>query len=152
MSTEREYLEGQIVLVGHGHVGRRIAETLAASSIPDVVAEQNRQLVEALRKKGIAAVSGDAAEPAVLIQAHIADAAMLVVTTPDSLAIRQMIATARALNPQIEIVLLGGSEDESALLCKEAAGTVFVGDEELAKGMASHVVDRFLPKHATAGH
>ena len=149
MSTEREYLEGQVVLVGHGRVGHRIAQTLAASGIPFVVAEQNRELVEALRKKGIAAVSGDAAEPTVLIQAHIADAAMLVVTTPDSLGIRQMIGTARALNPEIEIVLLSDSEEESALLRNEAAGTVFLRDEELAKGMANHVVRRFSPPQGT---
>ena len=72
MSTERKYLEGQVVLVGYGRVGRRIAKALDARGIPYVVAEQNRELVEDLRKKGVAAVSGNAADPAVLIQAHIA--------------------------------------------------------------------------------
>lgn len=146
MTTERKYLEGQVVLVGFGRVGKRIASALEARGIPYVVAEQNRELVEKLRKKGIAAVSGNAADPAVLIQAHIADAAMLVVATPDSLNVRQMANTARTLNPRIEIVLLTHSEDESMMLRKEGIGTVFFGEEELAKGMTRHVLTRFPPQ------
>ncbi len=150
MSTERKYLEGQVVLVGYGRVGRRIAQALDARGIPYVVAEQNREVVEELRRKGIAAVSGDAADPAVLIQAHIAHAAMLVVATPDPLNVRQMADTARTLNPGIEIVLRTHSEDESHLLRKDGVGTVFFGEEELAKGMTSHVLERFVPGTAVA--
>lgn len=153
MSTERKYLEGQVVLVGFGRVGSRIAKALDARGIPYVVAEQNRTLVEALRKSGIAAVSGNAADPAVLIQAHIAKAAMLVVATPDTLNVRQMVDTARALNPDIEILLRTHNEDESALLRNEGIATIFFGEEELAKGMASHVLERFAPALVTAhGH
>lgn len=143
MSTERKYLEGQVVLVGYGRVGKRIADALEASNIPYVVAEQNRELVESLRKKGIVAVSGNAGDPAVLIQAHIADAAMLVVAVPDSLNVRQMAQTARTLNPGVEIVLRTHSEEESEMLRKEDIGKVFFGEEELAKGMTRHVLRRF---------
>ena len=145
MTTERRYLEGQVVLVGLGRVGRRIADALDAKGIAYVVAEQNREMVEALRRSGKAAVSGDAADPAVLIQAHIANAAMLVVATPDTIAARKMVATARALNPAIEVVLRTHSEDESELLRRDGLGVVFFGEEELAKGMMSHVVGRFAP-------
>src|SRR5574337_632296 len=146
MSTERKYLEGQVVLVGYGRVGKRIADALEARGIPYVVAEQNRELVENLRKQGIAAVSGNAADPAVLIQAHIAEAAMLVVATPDPLNVRQMADTARTLNPDSEIVLRTHGEDESLMLRKDGIGTVFFGEEELAKGMAGHVLQRFAPQ------
>lgn len=146
MTTERKYLQGQVVLVGYGRVGKRIANALEARGIPYVVAEQNRELVEDLRKKGMVAVSGNAADPAVLIQAHIADAAMLVVATPDPLNVRQMADTARTLNPGIEIVLRTHSEDESMMLRKDGIGTVFFGEEELAKGMTGHVLKRFDPQ------
>lgn len=150
MSTERRYLEGQVVLVGYGRVGRRIAQALDERGIPYVVAEQNRELVEDLRKRGVAAVSGNAADPMVLVQAHIADAALLVIATPDPLNVRQMADTARTLNPSIEIVLRTHSEDESQLLQKDGIGTVFFGEEELAKGMTAHVLDRFAPAMANA--
>ena len=145
MSTERKYLQGQVVLVGYGRVGRRIARSLDERGIPYVVAEQNRELVEDLRAQGVAAVSGNAVEPAVLIQAHIADAAMLVVATPDPLNVRQMVDTARTLNPGIEIVLRTHSENESDMLRMDGVGTVFYGEEELAKGMTRHVLERFSP-------
>lgn len=150
ITTERKYLEGQVVLVGYGRVGRRIAKALDESKIPYVVAEQNREQVEDLRKKGGVAVSGNAADPAVLIQAHIASAAMLVIATPDTLNVRQMAEIARTLNPNIEIVLRTHSEDESQLLQKEKIGTVFFGEEELAKGMTSHVLQRFAPQTTTS--
>jgi CPA2 family monovalent cation:H+ antiporter-2 len=145
VSTERKYLSGQVVLVGYGRVGQRIAETLRARHIPYVVADQNRERVEDLRRAGVPAVSGDAAEPAVLIQAHVADAAMLVVATPDAVQVRKMAETARALNPDIEIVLRTNNEDEFRLLSQEGIGTVFCSEDELARGMLQHVVKRFEP-------
>jgi CPA2 family monovalent cation:H+ antiporter-2 len=134
-----------VVLVGYGRVGQRIAQALEARGIPYVVAEQNREQVEDLRNKGVAAVTGDAADPAVLIQAHIANAAMLVIATPDPVGVRQMAETARSLNPAIEIVLRTHSEDELNLLRKEGTGVVFFGEEELARGMVGHVLQRFHP-------
>lgn len=150
-NTDRKYLEGQVVIVGYGRVGNRIAKALDERGIPYVVAEQNRELVDSLRKKGRVAVSGNAADPTVLVQAHIVDAAMLVIATPDTLQVRQMATTARLLNPTIEIILRTHSEEESTLLGKEGIGTVFFGEEELAKGMATHVLDRYAPQNVHAG-
>lgn len=143
MATDQKYLSGQVVLVGYGRVGRRIGETFAEQGIPYVVAEENRELVERLRERGIAAVSGDASDGAVLIQAHIARASMLVVAIPDAFNVRQMIKTARTLNPGIETVLRTHSEEEAALLEREDSGKVFLGEDELAKGMSLHVLERF---------
>ena len=145
MSTESKYLAGQVVLVGYGRIGRRIAQALSERGIPYVIAEQNRELVEVLRKQGVAAVSGNAAEPAVLIQAHIANAAMLVIATQHPIDVRQMADTARKLNPEIGIVVCTHNEDESQLLRQDGIGMVFLGVEELAKGMIHHIVRRFTP-------
>ncbi|HCD05909.1 MULTISPECIES: YbaL family putative K(+) efflux transporter [unclassified Methylophaga] len=147
MSTESKFLKGQVVLVGFGRVGSRVAEALNARDIPYVVAEQNREQVEALRKQGIAAVAGNAAEPAVLIQAHIANAAMLVIATPDPVDIRQMADTARKLNPGIEIVLRTYNAAEAQLLTKDGIGTVFFSEDELAKSITSHITTRFAPNN-----
>jgi CPA2 family monovalent cation:H+ antiporter-2 len=153
MSTERRYLLGQVVLVGYGRVGRRIAEAMGARDIPFVVVEQNRDVVERLRNSGIAAVWGTATDPAVLVQAHVANAAMLVIATPDLVDIRPTLDAARTLNPGIEVVLRTHSEEESNRLRKDGVGAVFFGEEELARGMSGHVVGRFAaPTRAeTAG-
>lgn len=143
MTTERKFLEGQVVLVGYGRVGRRIAMSLQESGIPFVVAEQNRELVEKLRKQGQPAVSGNAADPMVLVQAHIANAAMVIIATPDSMDIRKIVDIAKQLKPDIEVVIRTHHEDEYQRLQKEVGDTVFFGEEELAKGMSAHVLRRF---------
>ncbi|OPF62844.1 YbaL family putative K(+) efflux transporter [Hydrogenophaga sp. H7] len=141
-STDRQLLSGQVVLVGYGRVGRRIAQALREHQLPFVVVEQNRETVDALRREGIAAVSGDAMTPEVLVQGHIAEAAMLVVAIPDAVDVRKMVEIARTLNPGIAVVLRTHNEEEADLLRKESLGTVFLGEHELARGMASHILDR----------
>ncbi|QBM26121.1 YbaL family putative K(+) efflux transporter [Hydrogenophaga pseudoflava] len=141
-STDRQLLSGQVVLVGYGRVGRRIAQALREHQLPFVVVEQNRETVDALRREGIAAVSGDAMTPEVLVQGHIAEAAMLVVAIPDAVDVRKMVEIARTLNPGIAVVLRTHNEEEADLLRKESLGTVFLGEHELARGMTSHILDR----------
>ena len=142
-TVEQEKLTGQVVLVGYGRVGRRIAQVLSAHGMHFVVAEQNRELVEQLRRQGVPAVAGDAAEPAVLIQAHIARASMLVVATPDTFGVRAMIETARMLNPAIRTVVRTHNESEADLLRNEKAGRVFFGEQELAASMSSYILHSF---------
>ncbi|MBS0447490.1 MAG: Kef family K(+) transporter [Proteobacteria bacterium] len=151
-STDPALLSGQVVLVGHGRVGRQISRSLREAGIACVVVEQNREFVEALRKEGRPAVSGDAADPAVLVQAHIARAGMLVVATPDTFGVRKMAETARTLNPAIEIVVRSHHEEEAALLQREGVGRVFIGEHELARGMAAHVVGRMGSAQGATAH
>lgn len=150
-TVDANRLTGQIVLVGYGRVGRRIGDALIEHGVPFVVAEQNRELVEQLRERGLWAVSGDASDPAVLIQAHIARARMLVIAIPDTFDVRRMIEIARALNPGIETVVRTHSDEEATLLRSENAGTVFVGEHELAIGMTRHVLER-IAVPAAADH
>jgi K+:H+ antiporter len=146
-------LTGHVVLVGYGRVGRRIGEALAANGVPFVVAEQNREIVEELRRANLAAVSGDASEPAVLIQAHIARAGLLVVAAPDVFAASRMVEIARKLNPGIETVARTHSDDETALLRRERIEKVFMGEQELALGMTRYVLGRMATAavHERAG-
>lgn len=151
--TPRDHLAGHVVLVGHGEVGARLAQALAQQGLPFVVAEQHRATVDTLRAQGWQAVSGDAASPDVLVQAHIAEAAMLVVTTSDPVAARQMVATAQTLNPAIAVVLRGQNAEESALLQGDCQGHVFMAEEALAQQMAGHIVAAFRPQpKTTAAH
>ena len=146
MSVDQAHLTGHVVLVGYGRVGRRIGEALTKRGVPFVVAEQNRELVEELRKRGILAVSGDSSDPAVLIQAHIARAHILVIATPDSFHVRRIIEIARMLNPSVETVVRTHSDEDAALLQKENAGKIFMGEHELALGMTSYVLERIAKK------
>ncbi len=143
MSVELTRLTGHVVLVGYGGVGRRIGEALTTHGISFVVAEANREIVEQLRRSGIPAVSGDLDEPDALIQAHVHRARLLVIATPDTLAVRRMIEIARAVNPKIETAVRTYSEEEQALLQKDNFGRVFLGEHELASAMIRHVLGRY---------
>ena len=156
-STEDKYLAQQVVLVGYGRVGRRLTTLLLARQVPVVVVEQNREVVERLRQEGVPAVAGDATDPEVLVQAHIATARMLVIASPDTLGMRQMMVTARTLNPQIKTVLRTHSEAEAKLLAEEDQDqpedqqvAVFVSEQELARAMAQHVLLLSEPLPAAA--
>jgi CPA2 family monovalent cation:H+ antiporter-2 len=140
MTVHTRELTNHVVLVGYGKVGRRIGDALAARNLNFVVAEQNREKVEALRLKGIHAVAGDASDPAVIIQAHIARARMLVITTPDALRVKRMIEIALMLNPKIALLVRACNKDEAELLRKEHSGAVFLGEQELALNMTSHIL------------
>ncbi|MDT8377039.1 MAG: YbaL family putative K(+) efflux transporter [Mariprofundaceae bacterium] len=139
-TVDQSSLTGHIVIVGYGRVGRRIGEALTAKGVPIVVAEQNREVVEQLRKQGIAAVSGDASDPAVLIQAHVARARVLVIAVPDAFQVRTMIEIAQTLRPDIETVVRAHSDEEEALLRKAGTGQVLMGENELAIAMTRHVL------------
>jgi len=139
-NTDEKHLHDQVVLVGYGRVGKLMAERLTAEKVHFVVAEQQRELVESLRARGMAAVSGDASDPAVLIQAHIARAALLVVTGGDTLQALQMVDTARQLNPTIRVLLRAYSEDEAKLLRDARLGEVFVAEQSLAEHLSEQVL------------
>jgi CPA2 family monovalent cation:H+ antiporter-2 len=141
MTVTHERLTGQVVLVGYGRVGRRIAQELSKQGVHYVVAEQNREVVEDLRRHDQPAVAGNAADPAVLIQAHIARASMLVIATPDTFHVRAMVETAKALNPGIRCVVRSHNEEEARLLREDTGGAVFVGERELAGSMTRHVLE-----------
>ena len=137
--VEERHLRDHVVLVGHGRVGRVLAEQLKARAVPFVVVETQRDVVEALRGRGQPAVLGDAQRPEVLVQAHLHHARLLVVAAPDLLAVRQIAQTARALRPAVRILLRTHSADEAELLAGAQLGEVFYAERELAVGMADRV-------------
>ena len=145
-STARETLTRPVVLVGHGVVGRRIAATLLEQQVPLVVVEHSRERVEALREAGVAAVYGNASEPRVLIQAHMAQARMLVVAVAESTDVRPMIETARRLNPDVVVIVRASNEEEAGYLRAEGARQAVHAKGALADEMVRLVLEAVATK------
>jgi monovalent cation:H+ antiporter-2, CPA2 family len=141
VTVKSSELTGHVVIAGYGRVGRRIGEALREAGTRFVVAEENRELVESLRESGQHAVAGDASVPAVLIQSHVARASVLAIAVPDPTRARRMIELARMLNPRVHILVRSHGDEESALL-KRGGTAVFMGEEELARSMARHILER----------
>ena len=74
-----------------------IGETLTRVGMPYIIIEQNRETAEALRAKGLPVLYGDATRPGVLREAHVDQARLLIVATPDPFQSRAMIDLARDL-------------------------------------------------------
>ncbi|NNG80775.1 cation:proton antiporter [Acinetobacter sp. ANC 5378] len=145
--VSQEYLRDQVVIVGHGEVGRRITKTLMAQDIKVVIAEENREIVESLREKGIAAVSGHATEPSVLIQAHIQHARLLVLSPMDILDIHKIVDIAKTLNPQIQVLVCAESKEEAEVIRRDGIGEVYFAKEEMAKNMTNHILHQIQIAH-----
>jgi CPA2 family monovalent cation:H+ antiporter-2 len=141
-SVESVHVTGHAVLVGYGRVGQRIHEILTERGVPVVVVEQNREAVERLRGRGLKAVAGAASDPAVLVQAHVSRARVLLLAVPDMIQVRQAVEIAQTLNPGIEVVARTHSAEDSDFLRKAQVGGVFMGEHELALSMANHAFER----------
>ncbi|WP_407410831.1 cation:proton antiporter [Acinetobacter sp.] len=151
--VSQDYLRDQVVLVGHGEVGRRITQTLMQNDIKVVIAEENREIVERLREKGIAAVSGVATEPSVLIQAHIQHARLLVLSPMDIVDIHKIVDTAKTLNPQIQVLLCAESKEEAEVIRRDNIGDVYYAKEEMANNMSDHILNQIqLAHHQAPSH
>ncbi|WP_286833113.1 MULTISPECIES: cation:proton antiporter [Acinetobacter] len=145
--VSQDYLRDQVVIVGHGEVGRRITTSLMEQNIKVVIAEENREIVEKLRAKGIAAVSGVATEPGVLIQAHIQHARLLVISPMDILDIHKIVDIAKTLNPEIQVLVCAESKEEAEVIRRDNVGAVYYAKEEMAKNMSRHILHQIQMAH-----
>ena len=145
--VSQDYLRDQVVIVGHGEVGRRITRTLMEQDIKVVIAEENREIVENLRQKGIAAVSGVATEAGILIQAHIQHARLLVLSPMDILDIHKIVDIAKTLNPQIQVLICAESKEEAEVIRRDGLGQVYFAKEEMANNMSEYILDQIHIAH-----
>ncbi len=132
--TPESALAGQIVLVGHGTLGTALHELLGER--PLVVIDRDREVVEALRAAGQAAVFGDAGEAMTLVQAHIAQAAWLVVALADVRGVPALLALARQLNPGLRCAVLAHTDEEAQWLGEAGVSHVLRSQRALAEALA----------------
>ena len=132
-------LRNHVVLVGHGRVGSFISSVLGEQSVPLFVIEDNEDGVAALRQEGIAALEGNAADPAVIEAANLPEARCLLVAIPDAFEGGQVVQQAHAINPSLPIIARAHSEEEIDYLKRHGATLVVMGEHEIAKAMLDNV-------------
>jgi CPA2 family monovalent cation:H+ antiporter-2 len=132
VTVDEEKLHEHAVVVGYGRVGRAVVEALTENRIPYVIIEQSHKRVEELRLRGQPAIYGDATRPTILSHAHLPDAALMVVATPEPVAVREISERARALAPHLTIIARTHSDEEQAHLEGHGVAEAFMGERELA--------------------
>jgi CPA2 family monovalent cation:H+ antiporter-2 len=122
-----------VVICGFGRVGAEIGAALDRWQQPYSVIELNPAIVRDLRERGIDALYGDAAEREELVSAGVPTARTVAVTTPDMLATEAVIRHARALNPNIHVIVRAPGTGEVRTL--SAGGADEVVQPEFEAGM-----------------
>jgi K+:H+ antiporter len=132
-------LTNHVVLIGHGRVGSFISGVLGETKTPIFVIEDDKDLVAALKAEGMEGIAGNAADPALIAAANLAEARCLLVAIPDAFEGGQVVQQARAINPKLLIVARAHSEAEIEHLKKHGADLVVMGEHEIAKAMLDNI-------------
>lgn len=116
LNIPRKGLDGHIVVVGAGRVGRSVVDALVHLGLPSVVIELNDRRVTQARDSGLPVIYGDASQAVVLEAARIGHARALLVTVPSFPDVRSIVQTARRLRPDLPIVARADSSEAVAAL------------------------------------
>ena len=98
-------LSDHVVIIGYGVNGRNVARALAKLEVPVVVVELNPRTVREMHDEGTPVVYGDATQEALLHQAGLERAQVLVIAIADPVAARAITAVARHMSPTLQIVV-----------------------------------------------
>jgi len=100
-----EGLKDHVVVVGYGRTGQAAGEVMKLTGVPFVVIDSDHGNVETCVAAGGRAIWGDAIFGTVLAAAGVGRARLLLVTIPDAAGIRTVVQQARAIRPDIAIVV-----------------------------------------------
>lgn len=147
-------LSGHVVLVGYGQVGAFVADVLAGSTPPLLIIEDDPNAVSEIRQRGITAIQGNAADPAVIAAAGLQRAYCLLVAVADAFEGGQVVQQARAINPDLLISARAHTQAEATHLQDHGADIVILGEHEVAKAMldlVAHLAEAKAGKEVRRG-
>ena len=130
------------VLIGYGPTGKTVARLLKESGIEPTVVELNIDTVRAVRREGIDAVYGDATRPETLLEAGIAAASSLILTSAGMANSTEVIGAAREANPKIRVLARATYLRDLPDLKRAGADTVFTGEGEVALAFVEDLLAR----------
>jgi Trk K+ transport system NAD-binding subunit len=99
-------MKGHVVVCGVGSIGYRVVEQIAHQGIPVVAAElRDNDFLHTVRHLGVPVLIADVRLKETLEELDVAEARCLVAATDDDLANLQAALNARAINPELRVVL-----------------------------------------------
>ncbi len=130
------------IVVGYGPVGETVTELLLDNEIEPTVIELNLDTVRRLKVFDVRAIYGDASRPEVLVQAGVARAANLILTSGAGGHDEEIIRRAKELNPGIHVLARTQYVRELPKLQKAGAEDVFAAEGEVALAFAVRILER----------
>lgn len=138
VKAEIDKLSNHIIIVGYGRIGMNLAKELQSGGEPLVVLEQNGERCAEARDSGHhLCLAGDATDENALKAAGVERARTLATVLPNDAANVFITLSARALNPDIEIIARGEMSTTESKLRQAGADRVVlpthIGAERIAE-------------------
>jgi len=124
------------IVVGHGPVGQTLTRLLREFGINPTIVETNIDTVLELQAAGRTAVFGDAKRAEILQAAGLPSASYLFVTVPHIEISRQVIHTAREMNPTVRILARAAYLNQQETLQHAGAAVIRYDEAESAAALA----------------
>lgn len=143
-----QQLEGHIVIVGLGRVGRQAANELHEAKSSFVVIDTTESARQFAEERNYLFIAGDATDDAVLERAGIARASGMIVTTGNDASNLYTVISARALNSKLFVVARAVEEGSVPKLIRAGANRAIsphaLGGRRLAHLILSPTVVDFF--------
>ena len=138
----RRTAANSIIIAGFGPAGEEVVQTLNAHGFEPHIIDLNPRTTSAHVH------FGDAAQPEILAEAGLDNAAGIVVTIPDPAAAAAIVRTVRAIRPEVPVIVRSRHSRSAAALL--AAGATNVVDEErtVGRNLSKLALQLFRPTSA----
>jgi CPA2 family monovalent cation:H+ antiporter-2 len=133
-------LMNHAVIIGYGRVGKQMVDVLESLEVPMLVIEADAEQIDALNKRKIPTLFGDAANSEVLMHASLEKARILVITVQSESASSLIITTAKNLNPRLSIIARASSQEGVRVLAKLGAQHTVQAELEEGLELISHAL------------
>lgn len=136
---EKPPVKDHVLIIGFGLPGQQVAWAAQSVKVRCVVVEEDPDLAELAQQRGMLTIQGDAVQPGVLEKAHAALARAVVVTLPDPVQAKRVVAEVHACSKARLLVRARTVASEGSLYAKGANEVV---SEDLETGLL--LMDRVL--------
>ncbi len=141
-------MQNHVIICGYGRNGQQVANELKAHDHQYIVIDQNHDVIVKNLEKGGRFIEGDSTKDEVLIKANIKAAKALITTLPVDPDNLYVVLTARALNPDLEIISRASDESSETKLRMAGVDNVVmperVGGAHMANLVTSPDVIEFM--------
>jgi CPA2 family monovalent cation:H+ antiporter-2 len=126
-------LEGHVIIVGIGRVGRYVASVLQQLGLPFVTLDLDYRRFEEARVAGYPSIFGDAGQPVVLEAAHIDRARLVLITTADEQTTYAVVDHVHRIKAELHLVARAGGIEQMRKL--QGRGVYEVVQPEFEAGL-----------------
>ena len=141
-------VQNHVVICGYGRNGQQVARELKTYKHSYIVIDRDSDSLSFDNSKSTGFIQGDATEDKTLLQANIKTAKALITTLPLDADNLYVVLTARALNPQLEIISRASSESSETKLRMAGVDNVVmperVGGAHMANLVTSPDIIEFM--------